>query len=51
MDVICEIVPRDNHVGCFDVMVGKNDVAFTEFMAKYVFVFVLRGDVLFSQSR
>lgn len=47
-DVICEIVPRDNHVGRLDATAGKNDAAFTELMAKSVFAFVPRGDALFS---
>ena len=47
-DVICEIVPRDNHVGRLDATVGKSDAAFTDLMAKSVFAFIPRGDALFS---
>lgn len=47
-DVICEIVPRDNHVGRLDATAGKSDAAFTDLMAQSIFAFIPRGDALFS---
>jgi hypothetical protein len=47
-DIVCQIMPRENHVGLVDATSGKIDQAYVDLMAKSVFAFVPRGDALFS---